>query len=506
MIRSKFKHFARAFSTLLGMLAFVAGSLAAQNTTGTIRGTITGTGGAPIAEAQISARNVNSGAVRNALSNDAGGYALVGLTPGTYEMTVRRIGSRRRRERVVVQIGATQSPGFSLADTGRCSSRRRYSCSDGHRNADVRSRDERHARRRSRSCRRRAATSSTSRRWRRASRSPRTASTDSFRTFSAGGRRANARQPVHRRNELQERPDAAAASPARTRAAAIRSRATRFRSTASSARTSRPSTRRRRARSSRRRRSPAATSGPATRSYGYQNKGMVAARQLPARDKSERPELQEARLQAHARGAERRRPDHQGQAALLRVVRRQLSEPREPRGHSRRFRRRAFPALDTVNLTQYNGSFTLAVPREPVLRQAERRRSTTSSNAEISCQQPPRDRHPRLRRQHRTFAGGGELSQLQQRRAGQVQLLHRAVAERSEGRLLALPPRLQPERPGGHPRRVLHLPNSDYDHRQPPSRPGLHPEALGFRNDLTLHRLRGRWASTCSRAASASTS
>jgi hypothetical protein len=115
MIRSKFKHFARAFSMLLGMLAFAAGSLAAQNTTGTIRGTVTGAGGAPIASAQISARNANSGAVRNALSNDAGGYALVGLVPGTYDVTVRRIGNSPQTRRIVVQIGATQSQDFALA-------------------------------------------------------------------------------------------------------------------------------------------------------------------------------------------------------------------------------------------------------------------------------------------------------------------------------------------------------------------------------------------------------
>src|SRR4026209_122777 len=115
MIRSKFKHFARAFSMLLGMLAFMAGSLAAQTTTGTIRGTVTGAGGAPIAEAQISTRNVNSGAVRNALSNDAGGYALVGLVPGTYDVTVRRIGNSPQNRRIVVQIGATQSQDFALA-------------------------------------------------------------------------------------------------------------------------------------------------------------------------------------------------------------------------------------------------------------------------------------------------------------------------------------------------------------------------------------------------------
>jgi len=115
MNRSKFKHFARAFSVLLGMLAFAAGSLVAQNTTGTIRGAVTGEGGAPIGSVQISARNVNSGAVRNAQSNDAGAYTLVGLVPGTYDVTVRRIGSAPQNRRVVVQIGATQSQDFALA-------------------------------------------------------------------------------------------------------------------------------------------------------------------------------------------------------------------------------------------------------------------------------------------------------------------------------------------------------------------------------------------------------
>ena len=48
----------------MAAIAFVclaSGNLFAQNTTGTIRGTVTGAGGAPIASAQIVARNVNSG-------------------------------------------------------------------------------------------------------------------------------------------------------------------------------------------------------------------------------------------------------------------------------------------------------------------------------------------------------------------------------------------------------------------------------------------------------------
>src|SRR3954469_3094892 len=115
MIRSKFTHFARVFSVLLGMLAFAAGNVVAQTTTGTVRGTVSGEGGAPIGSAQIIARNVSSGAVRTTVSGDNGGYALVGLTPGTYDISVRRIGSTPENRRVVVQIGATNSQDFALA-------------------------------------------------------------------------------------------------------------------------------------------------------------------------------------------------------------------------------------------------------------------------------------------------------------------------------------------------------------------------------------------------------
>ena len=60
--------------TLVGVALAVlsAGAADAQNTTGTIRGTITGANGAGVAAAQISVRNVESGVVRNTTSRDAG--------------------------------------------------------------------------------------------------------------------------------------------------------------------------------------------------------------------------------------------------------------------------------------------------------------------------------------------------------------------------------------------------------------------------------------------------
>src|SRR5438552_14769566 len=109
-----FQHFSRGIGFLVVSIGLVGSSLLAQNTTGTIRGTVTGAGGAPIVSAQIVARNVSSGATRNALSNESGAYALVGLTPGTYDVNVRRIGSAPESRRIVVQIGAVQVQDFSL--------------------------------------------------------------------------------------------------------------------------------------------------------------------------------------------------------------------------------------------------------------------------------------------------------------------------------------------------------------------------------------------------------
>ena len=117
MNRSKInlQRFCRGVAVALALVCVAGGNLLAQNSTGTIRGTVTGDGGAPIGSAQIVARNLSSGVTRNALSNDAGSYTLVGLVPGTYEVNVRRIGNAPQSRTVVVQIGATQQQDFALA-------------------------------------------------------------------------------------------------------------------------------------------------------------------------------------------------------------------------------------------------------------------------------------------------------------------------------------------------------------------------------------------------------
>src|SRR3979409_1730360 len=110
-----FHRFGRGVAAAIAVLGLAGGNLIAQNSTGTIRGTVSGGGGAPIGDAQIVARNSDNGVQRGAQSNEAGFYTLAGLVPGAYVVTVRRIGSAPQTRTVVVQIGTTQVQDFALS-------------------------------------------------------------------------------------------------------------------------------------------------------------------------------------------------------------------------------------------------------------------------------------------------------------------------------------------------------------------------------------------------------
>jgi hypothetical protein len=101
------------------IFAFVilgAANLDAQTSTGTIRGTVTGSQGIAVANAEVIARNIESGVPRNTTTRETGAYVLPGLVPGTYDLTARRIGTEPQTRRVVVQIGATSIQDFTLQE------------------------------------------------------------------------------------------------------------------------------------------------------------------------------------------------------------------------------------------------------------------------------------------------------------------------------------------------------------------------------------------------------
>jgi len=110
----KLQSLCRGLFIALALVCIAGGNLLAQNSTGTVRGTVTGAGGAAVADAQIVAKNPDNGVQRSTVSRDDGSYVLAGLAPATYELTVRRIGSGAQTRRAVIQIGATQIQDFAL--------------------------------------------------------------------------------------------------------------------------------------------------------------------------------------------------------------------------------------------------------------------------------------------------------------------------------------------------------------------------------------------------------
>src|SRR5450759_4845186 len=112
--KSNLDRFCRRILGAMALVAIAGGALHAQNSTGTIRGAVTGPGGEPVGGAQISARNASSGVVRSTVARDDGVYVLAGLQPGTYDVAVRRLGVAPQSRTIVVQIGATQIQDFTL--------------------------------------------------------------------------------------------------------------------------------------------------------------------------------------------------------------------------------------------------------------------------------------------------------------------------------------------------------------------------------------------------------
>jgi len=109
MIRNMFnlQRFYRTLAMVIALVCVAGGSLFAQTSTGNIRGHVTGPGGAAISDAQVVARLRSTNATRGTTTNESGFYFLAGLTPGAYDITVRRIGLEPQTRSVQMRIGET---------------------------------------------------------------------------------------------------------------------------------------------------------------------------------------------------------------------------------------------------------------------------------------------------------------------------------------------------------------------------------------------------------------
>ena len=114
---SSFRKLALFTGLLVGWAGLAPRSLAAQVTTGTIAGTITGDQGQPIEDAQVQVVNPATGFSRGVRSTGAGRYSVLGLEVGSgYTITVRRIGyASQSRAGVLVSLSQTTRADFSLA-------------------------------------------------------------------------------------------------------------------------------------------------------------------------------------------------------------------------------------------------------------------------------------------------------------------------------------------------------------------------------------------------------
>src|SRR6266516_7971126 len=87
----------------------------AQTSTGSIRGYVTDSSGAALEGARVVAVNVQTAAQREVTTQAKGFYALLGLVPAEYEVTARHIGMAPQKLRVRVLIGEVFPLDFRLA-------------------------------------------------------------------------------------------------------------------------------------------------------------------------------------------------------------------------------------------------------------------------------------------------------------------------------------------------------------------------------------------------------
>src|SRR5262245_40727670 len=77
---------------VLSLCVLAAAASAQQALTGTITGTVTDATGAGVPDAQVAARNVNTGLERTTSSGELGIYTLTLLPVGEYEVTAKKTG------------------------------------------------------------------------------------------------------------------------------------------------------------------------------------------------------------------------------------------------------------------------------------------------------------------------------------------------------------------------------------------------------------------------------
>ncbi len=91
--------------------------LCAQNSSGTISGTVTDSSGSPVANARITVSNVFTGQAAETQTDASGRYSVPKLGPGNYEVTAVAEGFPTSKARVALAAGAAQTLNLQLEGT-----------------------------------------------------------------------------------------------------------------------------------------------------------------------------------------------------------------------------------------------------------------------------------------------------------------------------------------------------------------------------------------------------
>jgi hypothetical protein len=98
-----------------GWLLGGAAGLRAQNTVN-LQGRVTGAGGAPLAAAQITVSNRETGQQRSAVTSPQGTYTIVGLPPGAYHVSLRLLGYQSQERDFQLLVGQHATLDFQLQE------------------------------------------------------------------------------------------------------------------------------------------------------------------------------------------------------------------------------------------------------------------------------------------------------------------------------------------------------------------------------------------------------
>ena len=115
MSRTSFAQLGQGLCLGLALVVIAASAAWSQTSTGSVRGYVRDAGGAPVAGARVVAVNVATSAQREVPTQSSGFYAILGLVPAEYEVTARQIGMAPQKMRVRVLIGEVFPLDFKLA-------------------------------------------------------------------------------------------------------------------------------------------------------------------------------------------------------------------------------------------------------------------------------------------------------------------------------------------------------------------------------------------------------